>query len=852
MTAMPMYHIPPFRIDLQNEQLWREVEEVHLTPKAFAVLRHLLLHAGQLMTKEALLAAVWPETYVSEAALVVCIRELRQALGDQARAPCFIETVPRRGYRFIAPIATVPRDLPPLVAPATRLSSRSCVGREAELTQLQQGYTTALQGIPQVIFLTGEAGIGKTTLVETFVAQCGAEHAIWIGHGQCIEQYGAGEPYLPLLEALGRLCRGPDGAQFLTLLEQQAPSWILHMPGLLAAEVLETAQRRSEGMTRERMLRELAEAVESLSASRPLVLVLEDLDWSDVSTLEWLAYVARRRDPARLLVLGTYRPVEAVMHDHPLRRVAQELQRQGYSRELTVDYLSEAGVASYMAERLGDGACPDGFVRVAHQRTNGNPLFLITMVDELMRQGILKEAATEWQLMGGLEAAGRVLPASLRQLIEYQFEQLDGDAQMILEAASVAGVEFTAEAVAAGIDQDAEVVEAQCMRLARRNQFIRAQEGATWPDGTITACFGFIHALYQEVLYTQVPPGRCGRMHRQIGTRLETGYGRQARERAAELAVHFVQGRDAPRALPYVVCAAQQTVQWNAHQEALMHVANGLELLITLPDTSAYRRHEVELYLTRGMALAMSWGAAAPEVEEAFVQARELCQQEDESDGLLRALIGLVRCYRYRGESQIEQRLGEEVVCLAQRVASPLNQQEAHFSLGVTLLLRGDLLEACRHFTRSMKLVDPQQRLSVNYGVLSRSQAALALWTLGYPTQALAYTDAAVTQARALAMPVVLTEVLIYAAVVYDGCRDDQQVAALADEALSVATEWNLAYWAAAAMCWRSWASVTGGRLAAGLSQMHEGLAAYEATGAKIGQPHFLTCLAEAYGRCGV
>jgi predicted ATPase len=182
------------------------------------------------------------------------------------------------------------------------------VGREAELAELHGWWRQACQGTRRVGFVTGEAGIGKTTLVDTFVAGVTRETAVWVGRGQCIESYGAGEAYLPLLEALGRLCREPGGASLLARLRQHAPSWLAQMPTLLPPAECEALQRLGRGVTQGRMLRELAEAVEMFTAERPLILVLEDLHWSDVSTCDWLAYVARRRDPARLLVL------ERVMH----------------------------------------------------------------------------------------------------------------------------------------------------------------------------------------------------------------------------------------------------------------------------------------------------------------------------------------------------------------------------------------------------------------------------------------------------------------------------------------------------------------------------------------------------------
>src|SRR5262249_9872002 len=230
----------PFRLDPGNACLWRVGERIPLPPTAFAVLHYLVTHAGALVTKDELFDAIWADTVVSEAVLKVRLGEVRKALGETARAPRCIATVHRRGYRFVAPVtrldaspvaATAPTLLLPTPAlPASPPPLPWLVGREGELAQLQQLWAQARQGQRQVVFLTGEAGIGKTTLVDAFVAQVAATEAVWLGQGQCIEQYGAGEAYLPVLEALGRLCRAPGADQLLTLLRTHAPTWLVQMP----------------------------------------------------------------------------------------------------------------------------------------------------------------------------------------------------------------------------------------------------------------------------------------------------------------------------------------------------------------------------------------------------------------------------------------------------------------------------------------------------------------------------------------------------------------------------------------------------------------------------------------------
>src|SRR5215475_9285705 len=282
MSSVQCWSFGVFRLDAITTCLWRDEQLLPLPPKPLAVLAYLVAHAGLVVTKDELLDAVWPETIVSEGVLKTCLAQIRRVLGETAQAPQYIATVHRRGYRFLTPVTVQALPAPTsaaaaapfLASPPLRTPPALLVARHAELAQLHQRWTQALQGTRQVVFITGEAGIGKTSLVDAFVAQLATSETVWLSRGQCIEQYGAGEAYLPLLEAFGHLGRGRDGARLVEVLHQQAPSWLLQMPALLSATAYEVLQQRSSGITRDRMLRELAEAVETLTLERPLVLVV--------------------------------------------------------------------------------------------------------------------------------------------------------------------------------------------------------------------------------------------------------------------------------------------------------------------------------------------------------------------------------------------------------------------------------------------------------------------------------------------------------------------------------------------------------------------------------------------------
>ncbi|MGH8069347.1 MAG: AAA family ATPase, partial [Candidatus Entotheonellia bacterium] len=254
----------PFRLEPTRGRVWQGDQATTLRPRSLAMLRYLLEHPGRLVTKAELRQHVWAGTHVTDTVLRVCVQEIRAALGDAAAAPQYLETVGRQGYRLL-----VGGDLEILTA----LTPGPIVGRQDEVEALERWFQRAAHGARQLVLVSGEAGVGKTTVVDVWLARLGAGRAVRMARGQCVEHYGAGEPYLPVLEALGQLSRGPGHQDVLATLRRYAPLWLVQLPGLLSETELERLQRQVQGATPSRMLRELAEALEVLTAESPLVLV---------------------------------------------------------------------------------------------------------------------------------------------------------------------------------------------------------------------------------------------------------------------------------------------------------------------------------------------------------------------------------------------------------------------------------------------------------------------------------------------------------------------------------------------------------------------------------------------------
>ncbi len=346
-----------FTIDAASESLWRGSERIHLRPKSFAFLQYLAMHPGQMIAKERLLDILWKDCFVGEGALKHCVAEIRKALEDPAETPRFIETAHRRGYRFIGKISKEAQSANVGQLDPVQLAGSCMVGRTKELAILQQLLGKAIEGSKQVVFVTGEQGIGKTTLVDSFLKLVSAglpaqnrsmsPAGPLIARGQCIKSHGAREAYMPLSEAFTGLCRETSRKHIVTTLREHAPLWLLQMPSLASPEQLRKLKRATLGATRERMIREMAEALETLTADAPLILVIEDLHWSDYSTLDLILYWAQRRTPARFLLIGTYRPAEAASDDY-LGTIVQELIAHGQCRELSLAFLSADAVGEYL------------------------------------------------------------------------------------------------------------------------------------------------------------------------------------------------------------------------------------------------------------------------------------------------------------------------------------------------------------------------------------------------------------------------------------------------------------------------------------------------------------------------
>ena len=525
-----------FRLDTVNECLWRGDEQLTLTPRPFAVLRYLAENPRRLVTHDELLEALWPETYVQPQVLRTYVLELRKLLGDNLIEPRFIQTVHKRGYRFVADVHEVQEK-------QLTLANARIAGREEELAILRSHLERALQGKRQIVFLTGDAGTGKTALIDAFCAQVCSDGGLCMARGHSLEGFGGKEPFYPVREALSQLEK--------PLPESPVHGWL-------------------EGKSAAPALGLLSESVEALAHNRALLLVLEDLHWADAFTLDLVSALARRRTKARLLLVASY-PASAISAAAPLKELKQDLITRRLASELALGPLNRQAVKDYLLRELQTDALPAGLASFVHQHSEGNALFMVATLNHLRAQRLLLLEDCRWQLQAPLAQLEIGVPGGLAGMIELQLEHLTLDERRLLEAGSIVGSIFPAWAAAAALGKDLLEIEDQCEALGRRVRLLSPAGQDELPDGCSSTFYVFAHALYREALYAGQSASRRTQSHLRIAEKLRTLFAGRQDDVALELAAHYQAAGEWTQAIQALQAAARQ-----ARHRGMEHAAAAL------------------------------------------------------------------------------------------------------------------------------------------------------------------------------------------------------------------------------------------------------------------------------------
>ncbi len=883
-SPQDVLHFGAHHLDLARQRLWRGTTAVELRPKAWAALVQLVQRPGELVSSEELLDLLWPAADVTPKTLTNLVGELRRALGDDLHAPRIIQTVHRRGYRLTAPVrrgpaagvdhgpaeaaAAVPRAASPghgggHPPPALQLA-RPLVGRARELALMSQLLDQACNGQRRVLLLSGDPGVGKTALIDAFVAQL-ANEGVMLGRGQSVEQAGEREAFGPMLGLLGQLAAGPMGAQALHQLRRCAPSWLLQMPWLLGeagAQETQHLRRSLAGAGPGRMVRECCALAEALAQQTPLVLVLEDLHWADAATVDLLVALAQSPAAARLLVLASYQPAEAAVRSHPLVAAMRRLQAQGQAQKMDVPALQTDAVHELLQQRFNNPELSRQLAPLAMQHSGGNPLFLTAALDHLEERGWVQPEGGDsgaeapagggalprrWQLAVDLHRLHLDLPEHLRQMVAARFEGLGASTLQMLQAASAIGVEFNLQLLQAASGQDALVLEAACHELARKQMFLRARPPSMWPDGSTGSAYAFVHDVYRRVLYESLPLPVRQQAHRRAAERLERGYGPRAAEVAGALASAYSRAAQPEATARVLEMAAVVSYQRFAAVEAAAALEASLEQLALLPDSGERTRTETRLFLTLGPVMLAAHGMAHPRALQAYEAAQTLARRTGAQRELLRGLLGASLVHTMVGRPETARSLAREYVPLAEAHQPPL-AAVSHAYAGLAELATGRLATAHAHMQRSLQCVpEPGIPMFMDLHAIAHTQLGRTLCHLGRLHEGLAQLAQAVARCRASGATNDLVQALYWTADTQRVLGLNDAAAANFDEVLPLAEQHGMVTFVTPARIGRL-VVTPGGVDPAALLQL---IGQYRASGDRWADVGYSVLLADAYGAQG-
>jgi predicted ATPase len=710
------------------------------------------------------------------------------------------------------------------------------VGRESEVLLLTERWAHSRDGRGQVVLLSGEAGIGKSRLVEVLRERASGQGATQMVF-RCSPYHQQSALY-PVIEHLQRFMHWDSTAapeaklqaleQALQTsrlpLEEVTPLFaaLLSLPHPAQYPPLNLAPQRQRQKTHDALVAWLLEQTEQ----QPVLVVWEDLHWADPSTLELLGLVLDQVPTARIFVLLTCRP---------------EFQPSWISRshlsQVTLSRLGSAQVQVIITSLTGGKGLPAVVVEQIVAKTDGVPLFVEELVKMILESGLVREEGNQYILSGPLPPLA--IPSTLHDSLMARLDRL-ATVKEVAQLGATIGRTFAYELLQAVSPLDEATVQQGLRQLV-------AAELVYQPGTLPQATYMFKHALIQEAAYQSLLRSTRQQFHQRIAQALEAQFPEIVETQPELVAQHYTAAGCTEQAMHYWQRAGQHASERSAHQEAISHFTTGIALLKTLPETPAHTQEALALYIGLGTALQRTKGHAAPEVEHAYTQARALCQQVGETPELVPVLYGLWRFYNTRAQLHTARELGETLLRLAQRADDPALAVLAHSALGSTSFCLGALPVARQHLEEAIARDTPDQhrapvfRIGQDPGVGCRAYAARTLWLLGYPDQALARLHEALTVAHALSHPYNLAYARCVAAMVSQLCRDVPAVHEHAEAAIALATEHGFPQWATQGTIFRGWA----------LAQVRHGIAANRATGAALLVPYFCTLLAEVSAHLG-
>jgi DNA-binding winged helix-turn-helix (wHTH) protein/tetratricopeptide (TPR) repeat protein len=838
----PSYVFGRFRLSGDGTLLTRDGATVPLAPKVLQTLLALVERAGDVVTKAELLQSIWPDSFIEDTGLTRNISVLRNALRDEGRQ--LIVTVPRIGYRFVGTVerqeapATPARSDAQLGSARERCDVRSrrgnaIVGREKERALLHAAFAGARDGSGRCVAVTGEPGIGKTTVVEEFLSE--VSEPCRVACGRCSERLAGAEPHLPVLEAIDSLIA--DDPVLASWLRRVAPTWYVHV--VPREDEPPSVGRSPEGAlagSAERLMRELTAFLEEVSRDRPLVIFIEDVHWSDESTVDVIAHLAARAGRMAVLLIVTYRPHELTVSNHPFQRLSGELIARGELAELRLDLLTSPDVTRYVRASFADHGVAWDLPAFVYQRTEGNALFMVELVRYLQEHGASS---------GPPDVAGEV-PGSLRGMIERTVELLDRGSRELLDLAAVHGYEFESAILARVAGRDPADVEERLQSLDRVHGLVTVDREHTLPDGSFSMRYRFVHVLYQNSLFSSIAPTRRSDAARRIAESLASAFGSRTDTIAGELAALFEMGRDFWQASTYLLAASRSATRRFAFREASELARRGLACL-DAPGVNQQldaRRREFDLTFARLIPLASVEGYASSEIEQLTNRLLQLGEGLREATVTSAALGATWVVRMVRGDCRAAKDAGVRMVAEAKTADDKVMLMNGHMQAMIACHHLGEFREAQHHADSAIALerhASPSERCLtiLDPVVASLAESSRNLWIMGYLARCLEHNDQAVAVGREIRHPDSLAFAWVFRGWIHGYRRDWTTCLAAVEAGIAVASESGSVQTLAWNRGVRGWALAHTGHVDAGLAELTAAIEASRSIMGQVAMPQF-------------
>ena len=778
------------------------------------------------------------------------------------------------------------------------------VSREPELLRLNDYLDKALEGHGGLVFVKGEAGIGKTTLMEEFARQAQEARPDLVSvFGTCDVHTGVGAPYLPFRDCLAMLSgeaesswrsgritldhahrlwhmlphtiqalmeRGPELID--TLLSRRALTDRLAAYATGQASNLKNLQDLAEGLFRNmekprssqsRLFQAYLDVLLELSASHPLLLILDDLQWVDLSSIGLLSHISSRLEGVRLLIVGTYRPEDVFKgrdgKQHPFEEVLNEFQRR--FGDITIDLDSaRTNRGRAFVDALLDSESnqlDEIFRHDLTQLTGGHPLFTIELLRDLQEQGLLrKDEAGKW--FTETELSWDRLPARVEGVIGRRIDRLDDELRHILLIASTEGERFTAEVIARYLGTNISTLISRLSRQLDQQHRLIEVHGIRTVDSQRLSRYKFRHNLFQKYLYSRLDEIERVHLHEVVGQTLEGLYQMQLESIVPELARHFQIAGQLDKAIHYLQMAGEQAARNYATHEAISFYKDALQTLYRLPDSSVRAERELRIQINIGNLMISSRGYGSAEMWRAYNRALELSYKVEKIPSELLPLIFGLYTYSYVAvKFQKARKYGAEFMNIAHGQKDPALVMIGHRLLMGPLWSMGEFRAAQNHLEAILSIYDRREHYTLVHtygqdtGVVALGYLALSQWMVGLADQALKQAKKALNLAIQIKHPLTLCFAHWVVAMVHRYRGEKQAVKLHIASCLALATEQKYSFYMAIATIEQAKILVDEGEDAIGLVQIHQGYDNYLATGSKLLRPTLLLLLVEAHTKTG-